>query len=81
MSTELVWVIINDYGDGVPCAGPFDSILDACAYAPYEERFEPRQVSRRTAEQHLAHMRPYVHPAPDIAPFTHTPFADLVREG
>lgn len=43
---DTVWCLVNDYGDGVPSVGPFDTYAEAAAHDPTDERFEPRQITR-----------------------------------
>lgn len=43
---DLVWVVVDDYGDGKPCTGVFDSYDDAAGYAPHEDRFVPCLLPR-----------------------------------
>lgn len=36
------WWLVNDYGDGRPIVGPFDTYADAAAYDPTDDRLEAR---------------------------------------
>lgn len=46
--TDLIWCLVDEYGDGIPVAGPFASYAEAASFDPEDERFEPRQVTRGT---------------------------------
>lgn len=35
------WWLVDDYGDGQPVVGPFDSYADAAAYDPFDDQLEP----------------------------------------
>jgi hypothetical protein len=43
---DSVWCLVDGYGDGAPSIGPFGSYAAAAAHDPYDDQFEPRQISR-----------------------------------
>lgn len=49
-AADLVWVLVDDFGEGTPSTGPFDSRAEADAYDPTDESLETRQVSRAVWE-------------------------------
>lgn len=52
-----VWVLVDDFGDGAPAAGPFDTYEQAAAHDPHDDRFEPKRMTRAEAEKALAARR------------------------
>lgn len=39
-----VWVAVDDFGDGVPAGGPFNSYQECAEWIGYEEQLEPREM-------------------------------------
>ena len=54
---QTVWVAVDDFGDGVPAGGPFDSYEECAAWIDCEEHLEPREMPAAEALAGLAETR------------------------
>lgn len=52
-----VWVAIDDFGDGVPAGGPFESRQECDKWIGFEEQLEPREMPAGEALAGLAETR------------------------
>lgn len=56
-TTDTVWVAVDDFGDGVPSGGPFESFAQCEEWIGYDERFMSREMPRAEAMAALARTR------------------------